>query len=230
MEVSVRVTMMLLALLCAGPAAALDAPTVPGPVSGPAPVSVSGGIGAQVSLGGGAESKLSSPLFLLSVDFPVAKVAMSPRFEPSVQVGALPGESLDAEDPTSYRTLGVRLGLRQQLARALNFSVGCEVGFVNRMPGDTKPRDKTARWWSCGLDFRGESGQLYAGGGMDSRLSKNYAPTIHLRGRVKLFKATSGRLEGGTLYLGGEGILGAEVGWWNEDRADVLLIGLVAGR
>jgi hypothetical protein len=65
---------------------------------------------------------------------------------------------------------------------------------------------------------------------MDSRLSKNYAPTIHLRGRVKLFKATSGRLEGGTLYLGGEGILGAEVGWWNEDRADVLLIGLVAGR
>jgi hypothetical protein len=223
-------------VLLAGHALAQEPTPTPAPpcgaakdADGPCPVSVSVGLGTQVSLGGGADTSMSAPLVAITVDFPVAKVAMSPRFDVTVNVGALPGESLDVEQPTSYRTLGVRLGLRQQLARMLNFSVGCEVGFVNRMPGDTEPRDKTARWWSCFLDFRGEAGHLAVGGGMDSRLSKSYAPTGHVRGRVRLWKAESGRLEGGSLFLGGEAILGADLGWWGyEKRSDVLLVGLTA--
>lgn len=220
---------VLLVVAVGGPAAALDRPGAPAPVSGPAPTAVSIVAGTQVGMGGGADTK-ASMLFAARVDFPVAKAELAPRFDVGIGVGSLPGESLSQTDPTTFRTLGVDLGLRQQLARALNFAVRCGIGFVNRMPGESEPRDVTARWWTCGVDFRGAAGWLYVGGGMDSRLSTTYAPTGHVKGALRIAKAESGRLKGAALYLGGEAILALRFGYWTEERRDVLLVGLVAGR
>lgn len=210
-------------LLAVVPAYALDLPSTPAPVSGPAPASVSVVAGGIVSMGGGTTAGIR-PTVSVAVDFAIAKAVMSPRSVVGLELGALAGESLDIASPETWQTLSFRALLYQPIS-GLFVSPYVGGGFSTRLPGDTEPRDKTARWWSAGLRVAGERGWLEMGLGLDQRLGGDtYAPTGHFRGSLLI-----GERGGVNAYLSMEAILALNLGFY-PGRVDAVTASVVLGR
>lgn len=210
-------------LLAVVPAYALDLPSTPAPVSGPAPASVSvvAGASAAVSAGEGG----IKPLVLISFDGPIAKARYSPRLIAGVDLGAGKGEAVNLSDPASFRTLSFRLLVVQPIA-GLFVAPYFGGGFATRVESDPEPIDRAARWWSAGLRIAGSRGWLEVGAGLDDRLGDGYQPTAHARGALLL-----GDRAGINAWLIGEAVLGLRLGYaGTEGRVDVVTIGVGVGR
>lgn len=217
---------VLVALLAAAPAWA-------GGGAGNGETTLSVLTGGIVAMGGDAAAAVS-PAVMIEVETPFADTPRAPRLVVTAELSALPGEALDVEDPGTWRSLEFRVGASQPLARALRFHLFAAAGFATRLPGTPEPRDKTARWGSVGLRFAGARGVIELGAGGDQRLDGRWQAAVTISGRVKLWEATAGPLEGGQLALVGSAVLGLDLSGryarLDGGPRDVVRVGLVVGR
>ena len=198
-----------------------------------------------------AESSAAvTPLVQLAVEADTAKSAHAPKLVVLADLTALPGEQLDLQDPATYRALELSVGLAQPLGDSLRFRLYAEAGFASRLPGDTQPRDRTARWASLGLRFAGEHAWLQVGLGPDQRLGvrpevlpapdvspgpqlaparNGYQAAITVRGSVDITSLG----ERGRVALVGSAVLGLDLSrrWASLDggRGDVVRLGVAVG-
>ncbi|HKQ02664.1 MAG TPA: hypothetical protein VJ735_20265 [Actinomycetes bacterium] len=192
-------------------------------------VSVSILAGGGVSMGSEASAAVT-PMARVDVGVPVASWRMAPRLHVQLDLSALPGQAVSLEDPATFRALEFRLTLCQPIADSLYLDLCTEAGFASRLPGDPEPRDRAVRW-AAGLVRFGRFGRgwLTVGVGGDQRLDGFYRPAVEVAGALKLYRADTGPLRGGSVQLLGDAVLGIDV-YGTGPRRDVIRIGMAVGR
>lgn len=182
-----------------------------------------------------------TPLVQLAVEADTADSATAPRLVVLADLTALPGEQLDLQDPATFRALELSVGLAQPLGGSLRFRLYAEAGFATRLPGDTQPTNRTARWASVGLRFSGDRAWLHVGVGPDQRPgasapadpavqapARAYQAAVTVRGALRL-----GDVGPGSISLLGSAVLGLDLSrrWPSLDggRTDVVRLGVALG-
>jgi hypothetical protein len=222
--------------------------------SGPASSETVGGISLSV-LAGGAVSLSSetdtalTPMARIQVDGPFALSDWSslkgPRVYTHADLSALPGESLEATTPETWRALRLEVGLYQWIgglqagAQRITTSVFVEGRFWTRLPGDRAPRIKTARSVCGGLRFdeRTLGSFLQLGLCTDQAVSRDetYQPVLGISGAVTLWEADEkSTAPKASVRLVGTALLGLDwsVRYPGRDggKGDLVLVGLAVGR
>ncbi len=194
----------------------------PGPEHPTMRLSVLAGSLASLS----ADASGVTPLARLAVDSPLSTKSGWPSLHVVADLSALPGESLEVQDPSTFRAIEFSAALSQPLHERLRFSLYAEAGFASRLPGDTRPRDRAPRWGSLGFRVAtSDRGHLTIGAGGDQRLSGQWVPAVQVAGAVQLLEVFGGRA-----FLVGSAVLGLDVTGSGPDTRDVIRVGLAIGR
>jgi hypothetical protein len=197
-----RVAAALAVVLAAGSelrAQAPDAPTVyedvtlsDVPVVFPKPTQP-----MRLDVAGGGFASVSSdtetayePILAIAVEAPLMRGEASeiPWLAVAGDLSALPGETLAASDPTTFRSVRLEAGVHYRPLQELLAAVYVAGGFATRRPGDVEPLDKTARYWEAGLRFATAHGEhvLRVGAGTDERLTDSYRWAAKVEGHLTL--------------------------------------------
>lgn len=188
--------------------------------------------GGITSLATDVDTKVE-PWVWIDVDVPTADNKKAPSLLVQAALSALPGETINAQDPATYRSLEFKIGLAQPIAPSLHFDLYAEGGFATRLPGDSKPRESTARWIAGGLRFKSPRGHLALGIGADQRLTGVYRPAVTIAGAVKMYELKNdktGKPKGPQMSLVGDAILGLDAPAYGSYKArDVVRIGIAIG-
>lgn len=189
----------------------------------------------KLSMNAGALAVLSSsttagatPTLRLGVDAP-----LDHRNSLMVQadLSGLPGSPVpDTGDVESFKSIEMSVGLSHDF-EAFSGSPYIEGGFATRLPGDSAPRVRAARWAAAGVIFQADTaGYLKVGLGVDQRLpgAKRYQAAITLSGSVRLWNAEDkdGK-ETARLSLVVSSILG--IGGSAQSAGDLVRVGVVVG-
>lgn len=172
----------------------------------PASMKLSVSAGGVISLGS-QDSYSLAPTAIVEVEAKLAATKYAPRLNVIVSLSSLPGQSLNINDPSTFRSVEFESGIQQGIPSVYP-KIYAGFGLATRLPGDTKPRVNAAKYFTAGVLFTTKShdSYLYVGGGPDQRLSNSYLyqATAHIEGKVKL--ATVGGVKS---FLVGNAILGS---------------------
>lgn len=197
-------------------------------------------LGGQVSLSGRAQTSLA-PLARVEVDGPIpfGKVQNTPWLRVRADFTALPGESIELQNPETFRALQFSVSVSQRVFRALErgeqrirLSVFAEGGFATRLPHDPAARDRSVRWGGGGLRLEERSRGAHISVALtgDQRLDGVYRAAVVIDGAVQLWRADEGELKGAKVSLIGQAILGLQIGKEVGAQGDVVGVGIAVGR
>lgn len=143
----------------------------------------------------------------------------TPDLAVKVNLSSLPGESISLNDASSFTSLEFEVGLSQKIPGIFPKLYG-GFGIATRLPGEDKPRNNAAKYFTGGIIFstHDNSSYLYVGGGPDQRLdsSSYYLINGHIEGMLKLYNYKDAKLS-----LRGNAILGGS--------SSLVRIGIVVG-
>lgn len=179
--------------------------------------------GGLVAASSTAESSLW-PTLVFRAGLPLASWQKPPRLLPALSLSALPGETIGASAPETWRAVEFRVGLAQPVHDTVNLDLYLEAGFATRLPGELEARDRTARWAAAGVRVgRFSGGWLHLLLGGDQRLDGQWRPAVLVEGALRLH-------DGGEadVYLVGNAVLGLQ--WYGQAPRDVVRVGLAVGR
>lgn len=195
-------------------------------------VEVEGLIGAQVGLAGGADNTYE-PFARLRVEVPITSALNAPALLVNVDLGGLPGEAVNIEEPQSWKTLEVGIAGRWYPFESVNVALWGEIGFATRRAGEFVPRKSAPRWAYGGVILdRFKVGSLALGLGTDQRIDGEYIPAATIKGWVRLWQAMKGALKGVVISFVGEAVLAlrfADYGAPDLPLSDSLRAGLATG-
>ncbi len=205
-------------------------------LSAPAQVESADPHGMRLNVLAGSVATLSSrtdaavvPLLRVGIEAPLTTLRRGPTFDVVADVGGLPGDSVQAEKPETYRSLEFRVGVSQPLGRKVLFSVYAVSGFASRRPHDeSQARDRAPRYAGLGLLFQSPDrrGRLAVTCGGDQRLDGEWGAAVQIAGHVALWRPVKGIQS----YLVGDAILGLDLTGVTTNRRDVVRLGFAVGR
>lgn len=228
--------LFVIALIMAPLAGALDTFTTLPEASpdGEQPVTVHGFMGGVTALDGNTTSV--QPFVYLAVDAPTADNVFAPHLIVNAALTAEPGDSVQLENPATWKAMEFSMGFAQPVSTGVHFDLYGELGFATKLPGQTEPLVKTARWASGGLRFRSTRGMMAVGIGADQRLTGQYRPAVTITGAVALWEAKPDKeghktLGGAKLMLVGSAVLGLDApgSIGSVKTRDVVRVGIAAG-
>ena len=176
-----------------------------------------------------ADASGVAPMARIRTEARLTKSAAGPSLHVVADLTALPGESVALEDPQTFKALEFSAGISQPLPGPLLFALYAEGGFASRLPADTAPRDRSAKWAALGFLFqtKDRAHRLALGIGRDQRLSGQWVTAVTASGHVKLREE-----RGISVYLVGSAVLSMEtelVGNLRPVARDSIRIGVAVG-
>jgi hypothetical protein len=206
---------------------------IPEPVPTPQPEPVTAPISVRAYAGGltavttDADASLQ-PLASLQITAPLSKSVKGPSLSVQADLTALPGETVEFSDPTTFKAIEFGVAVVQPLGGPLLFSLYGEGGFASRLAVDSEPVSRLPAYWSGGLLFASADGDhsLKVGLGPDQRLSGEWAAAVHISGRAKV-----GERAGVSMYLVGSLIRALDLAIYGAQTPsrDSIRIGLAVG-
>lgn len=162
------------------------------------------------------------PFLKLGIVAPTASAVYAPNLEVGVSLGALPGESLDASDVKTFKSLEAKVGLSQKIPYTY-INIYGEVGFASRILGDTEPAVRAPKFVSAGLLFRNieKTRFLKVGYGTDQRINGLWKAAITASGEIAIAEKEVGKTKV-ELILVSEAILSI----YATDRRDIITAGI----
>lgn len=180
-----------------------------GDVAPPAPpssmgegVRLSGYIGGVVSLS--ADATGYEPAILLSVQAPLSTSSKGPTLDVTGELLALPGESIDAGDITTFRSLELGLAVWQPIFPSIvRVELYAQAGVASRRKGETEPAQKSPLWAAFGLGLRSPDHSRYVtvALGPDERTSDYAQLALTIQAKATLPPLETGPLKGMTAAL-----------------------------
>lgn len=114
-------------------------------------------VGGTVTMAGDSGADIT-PTGFLEVDGPLAFGDGAPlRFQATIGLTSLPGETLDLSNAETFKAGAVRLGISKAVGRMsvagqeLSTSVIAEWGFASKLPGDVEPAERLSRQYGVGV-------------------------------------------------------------------------------
>lgn len=164
-----------------------------------------------------------TPVARISVDAPTSDFEYTPRLFVRGDLTALPGQTVDLSDVSSFNALEFSVGLAQPLPKT-KFGLYGVFGFATRLEGDTTPLVRSPKFASAGLLFvtKNREHHLAVGMGGDQRLSSQgyWQTCLHIDGQVAIFVKDKVKVS-----LTISSILGMT----SSDRSDLVRVGVVIG-
>lgn len=190
------------------------------------------GLGVIASLS--SEASSGEPTAEIALAFDLATNEKSPRLSLLSRFGALPGQSLDLSDPTSFRSLSIEGTLSQPLWSNLRLRPAAKLGAEFRFSGDAEPLHRAARYGYLGVRVEGDPGYLFLGLGGDERLSTStkdtpsYLPAADVSWRLNVSDLMGWKVD---TYVTGRVLLFMRLGWYGATDAgsDVAQVGVMVG-
>jgi len=181
-------------------------PVLPATEPSPTPnlrISVMAGGLASLS----ADASGVSPFARIKTEARLTKTERGPSMHVTLDLTALPGDSVTLEDPQTYKAIEASVGASQPLGGPLLFSAYAEMGFASRLPRDPQPRDRSAKWVAAGFLFQTHDREhrLTLTVARDQRLADRWVTAVQVAGQVKLRES-----KGLAVYLVGSASLSVE--------------------
>ena len=160
-----------------------------------------------------------------------------PQLEVTADLTGLPGQAagVDVANFDTYKAIEMEIGLLETVFQggSQRVSFGVAGGFATRLPGSTKPRDRTARWGQLLAEVANTGGAAYlrVGIGGDQRLDSDYRLVTIIEGAVRLRPGDDkGLAKDVEIRLVGDAILGLSVAGFLPSTHDCVRLGIALTR
>lgn len=152
------------------------------------------------------------PTVRVDIEAPISSHPAGPALHVTLDVGGLPGETLAIEDPSTFRSVGLEVGLSQPIKPSVFYPrVYLGAGFASRLPGDREPRNRAPRFALVGVQFQTDSrkARFVLGIGGDQRISTSthsatWEPAVQIMGHAVLrtFKVPGTKTRASVMLVG----------------------------